>query len=453
MSEQKNPIIIAVTLALVAAFVLGGVSLTLFPSQLNLPTWSGKAFVLSTLQSGSSVRSIPPEFSFSLLIPVDTVCINSDGSLNATNLPIDHKGDTYTFTGDVVNWTIVVQRDNIVIDGGGHKLQGFKRGESYAHAGIVLEGRSNVTISNLIITAFGGAIWVQNSKNITIVSNNFVDDGGGVSVESVNNSRITDNNFSQIGTDSVTLGTLIGGSPTTNSIISSNNITGGTVGIDTYWGSSNTVTWNNLADVYNPISAGENTTVANNNMVDGIDGITVSSGCRIYQNTILNCSQSGISVQGIDSEIFENYVANCSHSVMMDWYNDHPLGNNTLYHNNFVNNTETTLLRGNASQSVNFWDNRGEGNYWSGYSGADANGNGVGDTPYTIDAFNVDRYPLMQPYSPQATSDATLMAALFGAGGIAAAVGISALTFSIVTQRTRSKKKPDEAPRKSKALN
>jgi len=38
------------------------------------------------------------------------------------------------------------------------------------------------------------------------------------------------------------------------------------------------------------------------------------------------------------------------------------------------------------------------GNYWSDYNGTDDNGDGIGDTPYIIDADNQDKYPLMKPY-------------------------------------------------------
>jgi len=38
------------------------------------------------------------------------------------------------------------------------------------------------------------------------------------------------------------------------------------------------------------------------------------------------------------------------------------------------------------------------GNYWSDYNGTDANHDGIGDTPYVIDANNADNYPLMTPY-------------------------------------------------------
>ena len=444
MSEQKNSIIVAVTLALVSAFILGGVSFALFPSWSYSPTLFEKTSLLTALESTSSVRSLPSSkvASISVFTPLDAVCIESDGSLNSTNVPITRAGDTYTFSGDVVNQTIVVQLDNIVIDGAAHKLQGFKVGESYANAGMVLEGRSNVTIKNLVLSQFSTPIWVHNSSWITITDNTFADNSMGDRASSVTYSKIVSNNFNETLIESISLSRSSEGeaSSTANNVISGNNITDGAFGINVYSCSWNIITWNNLVNVYSPITAGENTTVANNNMINGIDGITLSSHCSVYQNTILNFSQSGISIQGIDSTIFENIVANCSHSLLLDSYSDYPLGNNTVYHNNFVNNTENLLLYGNASQSVNFWDNGKEGNYWSGYSGADANGDGVGDTPFAIGPGNVDRYPLMQPYVSQTANDQSLQAVLFGAGGIAAAIGISALTFSIITQKTRPKK-------------
>ena len=37
------------------------------------------------------------------------------------------------------------------------------------------------------------------------------------------------------------------------------------------------------------------------------------------------------------------------------------------------------------------------GNYWSDYAGSDADGDGIGDTPYVIDGES-DNYPLMEPF-------------------------------------------------------
>jgi hypothetical protein len=46
---------------------------------------------------------------------------------------------------------------------------------------------------------------------------------------------------------------------------------------------------------------------------------------------------------------------------------------------------------------VNVWDDGypSGGNYWSDYAGTDANHDGIGDTPYIVDANNTDHYPLI----------------------------------------------------------
>jgi parallel beta-helix repeat protein len=68
--------------------------------------------------------------------------------------------------------------------------------------------------------------------------------------------------------------------------------------------------------------------------------------------------------------------------------------NNTIYHNNIINNK----IQASTDGHMNVWDNGHEGNYWSDYAGIDSDNNGIGDTPYIIDAHNQDNYPLMEPW-------------------------------------------------------
>jgi hypothetical protein len=70
--------------------------------------------------------------------------------------------------------------------------------------------------------------------------------------------------------------------------------------------------------------------------------------------------------------------------------------NNTFYRNNFVDNSRNVQAYGD-----NVWDNGTEGNFWSDYNGTDADGDGIGDTPYIVDYDDGlrDRYPLMAPFN------------------------------------------------------
>jgi len=85
--------------------------------------------------------------------------------------------------------------------------------------------------------------------------------------------------------------------------------------------------------------------------------------------------------------------------------------NNSIYHNDFVANTQQVSANG----CTNSWDDDypSGGNYWSDYTGVDeksgpnqnqTGNDGIGDTPYVIDANNRDRYPLMNPWTPMETS-------------------------------------------------
>jgi len=80
---------------------------------------------------------------------------------------------------------------------------------------------------------------------------------------------------------------------------------------------------------------------------------------------------------------------------------------NKIYLNNFVDNEHNVY----SENSTNIWNSPEEitytyngtiytsylGNYWSDYVGNDANGDGIGDTPYSIDSDN-DNYPLVEPF-------------------------------------------------------
>ena len=68
--------------------------------------------------------------------------------------------------------------------------------------------------------------------------------------------------------------------------------------------------------------------------------------------------------------------------------------NNIFYHNNFVDNDIDAY-----DSSINIWNDEypSGGNFWSNYTGTDSDGDGIGDTPYSImGGTNQDRYPYLK---------------------------------------------------------
>ena len=96
-----------------------------------------------------------------------SISINADGSVTGTN-NIQRNGNVYSFTHSI-SGTIVVQRDNVVINGAGYVLQP----ETDKLVGVDISGRNGVTIKNLVIQGFLGrcAILIANANNCNIQDN------------------------------------------------------------------------------------------------------------------------------------------------------------------------------------------------------------------------------------------------------------------------------------------
>jgi parallel beta-helix repeat protein len=141
---------------------------------------------------------------------------------------------------------------------------------------------------------------------------------------------------------------------------------------------------------------GNNHTITNNNL----DHVWIlGSEILIESNTISDDVGIGIGAWG--NSVFNNSIKNCRVGIAFWGY----ASNNTIYHNNFLNNTIQVQMQDPYNAFVGKWD-KGHaigGNYWSDYlfkypNAAEIDRSGIGDTPYVIDANNQDNYPLMYPY-------------------------------------------------------
>jgi len=311
----------------------------------------------------------------------ETIYIRADGSIEPDTAPISSVDNiTYKLTenivGVVLEWSmyasIVIERNNTVVDGAGYTIQGTGSG-----TGIDLSGRSNVTIKNMKIKSFwrgvnlfsllsnhnsiignnitnnNYGIWLESSLNHSIVGNNITNNDAGVWViQSSSNNNITENNI----TAHSGYGILLGEECSNNSVVR-NNIAKNSYGI-----------------VLGPLSC-YNNIVENSIITNNEDGIWLTEGSNY--NTIIG----------------NNIKGNNRNGIGLRWSS-----NNSIYHNNFIDNTVQVYIESTGYPNV--WDDGypSGGNCWSDYTSVDADHDGIGDTPYVIDENNQDNYPLVSQW-------------------------------------------------------
>lgn len=167
---------------------------------------------------------------------------------------------------------------------------------------------------------------------------------------------------------------------TTNSTIAKNIMTNSGVGIRLDHSSRNTIDAN---------------TITNNGC--GIEFVESSSN-NIHGNYIVNNSKGIYLYFAPNNTIFENLIED--NHIGLSFFSIYiSSSGNLIYNNNLINNTQQVdfsyvLFGGDAA---NIWDSGEIGNYWSNYNGTDTNHDGIGDTPYIINDYNQDNYPLVNP--------------------------------------------------------
>jgi parallel beta-helix repeat protein len=300
-----------------------------------------------------------------------SVYIRSDGSVTPTTLPIQKVGDIYTFTGNIYNLTLVIQRSNIIIDGAGHTLQGNASGQ-----GIHAEA-TNVTVRNLEINKFASAVIIFKASNNTITRNRITNNGIGIDLNEAKYNIVEGNTISS----NNDLGILIYDNSDYNQIIGNNITSNGDAGI---WCEGTTPTSDFISVIRNNIS---------DHVKWGVL-LRASYKCTVVGNYISK-NECGIELYGDNSRdciIAENNIA--SNEIGIRFASQYL---SEIHHNNFLNNSNHVDVV-SASKPVYIWNSGDQGNYWSDYKGTDANGDGIGDIPYVLNSDNVDSYPLMYPY-------------------------------------------------------
>ena len=329
-----------------------------------------------------------------------TIHIRSDGTVEGTD-KIQCYGNVYTFTDNIYD-SIVVERDNIVVDGLGYTLQGIGSG-----VGLDLTARSNVTIKSIKVEAFEYGIWLENnSKNNSISANNITNNDVGISVKySLNNSIF--------GNELVSNGYGIWLFQSSDNVIFGNNITNNYYGIKLGSSSNNAFCENNITHnqcgIWFAYSI-KNSSISGNNVKNNFCGIYLedSSANSISANKIISNSYGIHLEKSSNNNVSTNNITSNQYGTVLRGSDTYSSGENSVYGNNITNNDFgiQVISPGNIIYYNNFINNTEQAsteeysfftaNYWSDYTGKDRNGDNIGDTPY---GDYLDRYPLMRPWT------------------------------------------------------
>ncbi len=312
-------------------------------------------------------------------VHLPSIYIRADGSIDPPTAPISTIDNvTYILSGSITTDLsgIMIEKDNVTLDGDGYTLQGS--GSGY---GINLTGRSYVTIRNMSITAFNYGVYLYSSSSNTVSGNN-----------------ITANN---------SYGIWLTYASEYNSLIG-NKITNSSCGVRIDDSSYNDITRNSIANNFWGIGgyfASRNCIRGNDISANSGIGITIDQTlyCNITGNNIASNTLHGIWLSSASfNSITGNNIADNGDGVGL-----YSTSENIFYHNNFIDNEGQVY----SYQSANTWDNGypSGGNYWrdywKDYDGVDGyrslgwvGKDGFDDSPYVIDVDNQDNYPFMHPF-------------------------------------------------------
>jgi hypothetical protein len=297
------------------------------------------------------------------------IYIRSDGRIEPSSVPLQRVGNTYTFTNNINN-TIEIQCSNIVLNGNGYILtkpsvdtQSLMTPVGWL-PGVHVADISNVTITNIAFEGCITGITAENSSSITISHNTIRETLTGIVVSSSSYVSIVGNDIALISRSFASGIQFLPGSP--------------------------------QESVPHHIRIEANRIVGNSQEVPNIapqpEQYGIWGGFRdseMTKNTLTNIKGIALYNIGADNRIVSNNFQENYEGILINTNQD-VWFNNFIYGNNFNHNSENVVVAFIRNPPVNFWYNGTVGNYWSDYNGTDADGDGIGDSPYIIETTYID---------------------------------------------------------------
>lgn len=435
--------------------------------------------LLAALLVFINLLQIPPTRAETQTWSSSTIRIRGDGGIEPPDAPIKRVGGIYYLTCDIElehGNGIIVEADNVVLEGNGYKLRGSKKRE---YRGIVIENRRNVEVRNLVIENFYygifsslsslrllnntltgcvEAIHIVNSSNSVVSGNRISGSVVGVMVWYSENPIISEN-FVYGGFWGVYLSHSPGGKLISNSVVNS------TWGVFLYFSPRSTVAGNSFTGCGLYLQESLGNTVSDNSVngrplvyLENASGLEVREAGQVvlvYSNNVnitridISHTSVGILMWKTNSSTVKacNLTSNnwgillytsSGNEISDNNLVDNEVGvylyesrRNVIHGNNLIGNGLALWLACSSANNVtrncfiinreqaragcgdNSWD-KGSlgGNYWSDGADDDANGDGLVDVQYSIGWGNVDRYPLALCVNKLPLSDSRLQCKL-----------------------------------------
>ena len=232
-----------------------------------------------------------------------TVYIRADGSVDPPDARISSVDNvTYTFT-DNINDSVVIERDDIVVDGAGYTVQG-----TGLETGIYVDGRGGVTIRNTTISNFERGIWLYSSSNNSIADNHITaNDWLGIDLYDSSDNVVYGNNMANND-----FGIRLFEYSSNNTVYGNNITANHWAGIALYYSSNSTVYGNNItanSEYGIHLYDSSNNSISGNNITNNQAGIFLEEGSSyntISGNVFLN---DGLFAYGsYDNVVVDNSV-------------------------------------------------------------------------------------------------------------------------------------------------
>jgi parallel beta-helix repeat protein len=277
-----------------------------------------------------------------------TIYIRADGSVDPSSAPISTIDNiTYTLTSDIYD-SIRMERDNIILDGVGYKIQG-----TGSEKGIDLSGRTNVTINGTSIKSFYFGIYLDQFSSGNIISknkikncqigievyghyniiseNDIANNYQGIELRGASNTAILGNNI----TTNTGNGISLAGyelDPDLDIVISGNTITKNNEGISLGDSKNTSVVGNNITEnnSWGIELYGSNNNISQNLFSQNVGGIYIfGSNHNISGNNVSDNNYYGILIQDSTGNMLRsNSITRCNYNLgvkgsrLSDFVND-----------------------------------------------------------------------------------------------------------------------------------